>query len=70
MKIHKTDEKRIYFQMDSGAYGSISREDVKKLTRCRSYLQNEKIDPRTGGCLSEKANKAYIEESKYYTERL
>ena len=70
MKIHKTDKERIYFIMDSGAYGSISREDVRKLSRCRNYLQDEKVDPRTGGCLSEKANSIYIEESKYYTEGL
>lgn len=70
MKIHKTDKERIYFIMDSGAYGSISLEDVRKLSRCRNYLQNEKVDPRTSDCLSEKANSIYIEESKYYTERL
>lgn len=70
MKIHKTDEKRIYFIMDSGASGSIAREDVVKLLRCRNHLWVEKIDPRTDECLSEKANQLRNEEMKNYMECL
>lgn len=70
MKIHKTDEKRIYFLMDSGAYGSISREDVVKLLRCRNHLWKEKVDPRTPECLSEKAEQLRIEEMRNYMEYL
>lgn len=55
MKIHKVDKERIYFTMDSGAYGSIKREDVGKLICCNKHLEKEKIDPRNGECLSEKA---------------
>lgn len=66
MKIHKTDKERIYFIMDSGACGSIKREEVVKLMRCKNYLEQDKIDPRSDKCLSEKADELRLEEMKYY----
>lgn len=68
MKIHKVDKKRIYFIMDSGACGSIKREDIIKLIRCRNFLENEKVDSRNAECLSVKANELYLEELELYTK--
>ncbi|AJA41599.1 hypothetical protein DT57C_000079 [Escherichia phage DT57C] len=55
MRIHKVDKDRIYFVMDSGAYGSILREDVTKFCLVNTWMDKEKIDPRSGICLSEPA---------------
>lgn len=55
MRIHKVDKDRIYFVMDSGAYGSILREDIPKLCLVNTWMDKEKIDPRSGICLSEPA---------------
>lgn len=55
MIIHKVDSKRIYFIMDSGAWGSIAREDITKLCLVNSWLEKVKSDPREGKCLSEDA---------------
>lgn len=65
MKIHKIDEKRIYFIMDSGACGSISRNDIGKLTMCNAFLDVGKADPRTNLCLSEAA----MTHAMAYTEK-
>lgn len=70
MKIHKIDEKRIYFIMDSGACGSISRKDIGKLVRCHNHLKEEKTDPRTSICLSIKAGNIQAEEMITYLEEL
>lgn len=56
MKIHKTDKERIYFIMDSGACGSIKREDIRKLCLVNTWLEEKnQVDPRTKHCLSEAA---------------
>lgn len=52
MKIHKTTSDRIYFQTDSGAYGSILKTDVSKLVEAVD-LPDGHIDARTGSCLVE-----------------
>lgn len=52
MKIHKTTSDRIYFQMDSGAYGSVAKEDVSKLVEAVD-LPDGYIDGRAGGCMVE-----------------
>ncbi|QGH45260.1 ribonucleotide reductase of class III [Bacteriophage Eos] len=61
MKVHKIDKKRIYFTMDSGAYGSISKGDVKKLQFLINYEIEGKIDPRQGECIAEQAKNQQIE---------
>lgn len=56
MKIHKTDKERIYFTMDSGAYGSIKREDIRRLFLVNTWLEEKnQVDPRNKHCLSEAA---------------
>lgn len=55
MRVHKVDKERIYFIMDSGAYGSILREDITKLCLVNTWIGKGKIDPRMGLCLSEPA---------------
>lgn len=52
MRVHKVDKERIYFIMDSGAYGSILREDITKLCLVNTWMDEGKIDPRVGLCLS------------------
>ena len=51
MKVHKITRQRIYFQMDSGAYGSISREDIKKLRIAATITEEMQIDGRRGDCI-------------------
>lgn len=67
MKIHKIDSKRIYFTMDSGAYGSISKEDVDKLKYAKDYQLTGKIDPRENTCLVEKSQ---AERIRFYDKLL
>ncbi|ULG02090.1 MAG: hypothetical protein [Enterobacteria phage RP5] len=55
MRVHKVDKERIYFIMDSGAYGSILCEDITKLCLVNTWIGEGKIDPRAGLCLSEPA---------------
>lgn len=55
MKIHKTTSDRVYFEMDSGAYGSIAKCDISKLVRA-AELPETAIDGRTGNCLVELAD--------------
>jgi hypothetical protein len=55
MKVHKTTSDRIYFQMDSGAYGSIAKTDVSKLVTAVD-LPNGHIDARVGECMVELIN--------------
>lgn len=57
MKIHKCDGERIYFTMDSGANGSISRKDIRKLCLVNTWVAKAKVDPRTDECLSVPAGK-------------
>ena len=51
MKIHKITPDRIYFVMDSGAYGSIARKDIVKLRIANTAVEPMEIDGRRGGCL-------------------
>lgn len=55
MKIHKVDKTRVYFIMDSGACGSIARGDITKLCTVHNWLDNAKVDPRDGSCLTDVA---------------
>lgn len=50
MKIHKIDNDRIYFLMDSGAYGSILRDDANKLM-VAAGLDNTRVDVRRDPCI-------------------
>lgn len=50
MKIHKIDDDKIYFIMDSGAYGSILRDDANKLI-IASNLDNVSVDVRRDPCI-------------------
>lgn len=52
MKIHKVTSDRIFFTTDSGAYGSVLKEDVSKLVKAID-LPEGKIDARTGTCMTE-----------------
>lgn len=54
MKVHKITADRIFFVMDSGAYGSIAREDAVKL-QIAAKLPEGFIDGRRGGCLVDEA---------------
>lgn len=64
MKIHKTTSDRIYFQMDSGAYGSVLKADVSKLVEAID-LPDGYIDGRTGECMVEliRANNPRVTET-------
>lgn len=62
MKVHKITRDRIFFEMDSGAYGSISREDIRKL-RIATILPEGYVDARRSGCMVEDAL-ALAEENK------
>lgn len=54
MKIHKVDKERVYFIMDSGACGSIKREDAWKFSIIHMWVDTEKTDPRKGECIAER----------------
>lgn len=56
MKIHKITEDKIFFTMDSGAYGSIRKEDVDKLVVAKN-LTSQSIDARRSACIIESFNK-------------
>lgn len=70
MFIHKVDSKRIYFIMDSGACGSIKREDITKLCLVNTWLEKDKIDPRIGICLSEPAKAFADAEIESFKEEI
>lgn len=55
MKIHKVTADRIFFITDSGAYGSVLKEDVNKLVKAID-LPEGKIDARTGACMTDNPN--------------
>lgn len=59
MKVHKTTSDRIYFQMDSGAYGSVLKSDVSKLIKAID-LPDTKIDARIGECIVELSSKPIV----------
>lgn len=61
MKIHKITPDRIYFVMDSGAYGSIARKDIIKLRIANTAVEPMEIDGRRGGCIVEGYMKNYME---------
>lgn len=50
MKVHKVTKDRIFFAMDSGAYGSVSKTDVQKLVTALQ-LPEGNLDARTGACM-------------------
>lgn len=52
MKVHRVTSDRIFFIMDSGACGSILKEDVDKLVKAVD-LPEGKIDARTGSCITD-----------------
>lgn len=52
MKIHKVTSDRIFFITDTGAYGSVLKEDVSKLVKAVD-LPEGKIDARTGSCMTD-----------------
>lgn len=56
MKIHKITEDKIFFLMDSGAYGSIRKDDVWKLTVAKD-LTSQSVDARRSTCIIEALNK-------------
>lgn len=56
MKIHKITEDKIFFTMDSGAYGSIKKEDVDKLVVAKN-LTSQSIDARRSTCIIESFDK-------------
>lgn len=70
MKIHKTDKERIYFIMDSGACGSIRREDIRKLSLVNTWLEENQVDPRIGICLSEPAKAFADAEIESFKEEI
>ncbi len=56
MKIHKITEDKIFFMMDSGAYGSIKKDDVEKLVVAKD-LTSQSVDARRPTCIIESFNK-------------
>lgn len=62
MKIHKITLDRIYFVMDSGAYGSIARKDVAKLRIANMAEEEMSIDGRRGECLVDEVMKQHKEK--------
>lgn len=52
MKIHKVSKDRIFFITDSSAYGSILKDDVKKLVTALDIPEG-KIDARLGNCMTD-----------------
>lgn len=58
MKIHKITEDKIFFMMDSGAYGSIRKDDVKKLVVAKD-LTSQSVDARRSTCIIESLNKQF-----------
>lgn len=69
MRVHKVDKERIYFIMDSGAYGSILRVDITKLCLVNNWMDEGKIDPRVGLCLSEPALSIASAEIEMFEEQ-
>lgn len=61
MKIHRITPDRIYFVMDSGAYGSIARKDIIKLRIANTAVEPMEIDGRRGECIVEGNMKEYLE---------
>jgi hypothetical protein len=50
MKVHKITQDKIFFMMDSGAYGSIDKRDVAKLVTAAS-MPEQSIDSRREACI-------------------
>lgn len=61
MKIYKITPDRIYFVMDSGAYGSIARKDIIKLRIANTAVEPMEIDGRRNGCIVEGHMKEHME---------
>ncbi|EIM2934181.1 hypothetical protein K5Y72_002979 [Escherichia coli] len=56
MKIYKITDDKIFFMMDSGAYGSIKKEDVDKLVVAKNST-SQSVDARRSLCIIELLNK-------------
>lgn len=69
MKIHKITEDRIFFLMDSGAYGSIKKSDANNFL-VASNLPPMSIDSRREECIiSTLLNTQEMWETEYEIQR-